>query len=306
MSEPIPPKREMSALDIATASEKKRAAERIELGLSNPPSPHSSRFSVLQQMQLPYISEEKTIVLNDLVRSSLFNTKVMGERVRLKEEKVFSFENLSVIYTGEELRQRDADVYFAIFKAGQGQQIGPNNPYIRLTAWQLLGLVGWTRNTNSVKELRDVLLRLQGAIIKVKRTNRNTPTKSDNYQGNLIMEMLFEEVDDMVEGNSWKICINTNIAGQLQPGKMSFLDSETRKKLRRPLGKALHAFFSTHSEPFAMKIEKLHGITGSGLTLRRFRFNLKKACDEMKNRGFLKSWVGNSFSGTLSASKRLL
>ena len=82
------------------------------------------------------------------------------------------------------------------------------------------------------------------------------------------------------------------------------IDWAQRLELRRkPLAQALHAFYSTHHEPYPVKLETLYQLTGSrNSEFRSFKRQVKIALEALVAIGFLQSY---QIEGDLVSVKRV-
>jgi hypothetical protein len=89
----------------------------------------------------------------------------------------------------------------------------------------------------------------------------------------------------------WEILLEREIISLFNPHSYSRLDWKMRLKLPA-LEKWLHSFYHTHAQPFPYKVETIHGLTGSEIPLkdiRKFRYKLKKALENLVEHGFFAS-----------------
>lgn len=248
-------------------------------------NPRHSSTVTLSQHQLPIWPEKARGMPNALARSALFNVANArkGERDSLKRHAVASMAGICITYTGEELRQSDEDVWLQLCHICRMQELGTE---VRFTAYSMLGELGWTKNSGSYKRLVDCLDRLKASSLAV---TVDVPGGRVNYTGSLIRSFRWREVSSSSPMREWTVLLEKEIIALFEPSSYSRLDWKTRLTLP-PMAKWLHTFFHTHQTPFPMKVETLHKLTGSKIAeMRKFRYKLKIALEELVDRGFLVS-----------------
>lgn len=245
---------------------------------------HSSTVT-LGQHQLPIWPEKTRGIPNSLARSALFNVSNVrkGERESLKRHTVAAMAGIHITYTGEELRQDDEDALMQIMHICRVQELGTE---VRFTAYSMLSELGWTKNSGSYKRLIDCLDRLKASSLAV---TVDVPGGRVNYTGSLIRSFRWREASNDSPMREWTVLLEKEIIALFEPSSYSRVDWKTRLTLP-PMAKWLHSFFHTHQHPFPLKVETLHRLTGSKIAeMRKFRYKLKLALEELVERGFLVS-----------------
>jgi hypothetical protein len=242
------------------------------------------------RIQIPLWSEEHRPVLHDLVRSALFTCGQKEARENFKERPIYSLEHIRITYTGEELRQRDYDVYLQILHLSRGATLDERHEWVEFDARALIRALGWTNNSRSLGELRSTIRRLTACALEVITRPKVNSTTPRVYGGPLLLEYAGATDGSIDEVTAWKVKLNTRVAAQLKPGDYTRIDWKLRAQLA-PLEKWLHAFYSTNQTPYPMKTETLQKLCGSKMAeLKSFRRALKGALDTLKAAGFLTSW----------------
>jgi hypothetical protein len=207
----------------------------------------------------------------------------------LKAHPIYALEHIQITYTGEELRQRDYDVYLQILHLSRGATVNDRQEWVEFDARALVKQLGWTQNSRSLSELRETIRRLTACALEVTRarTKTNPPVV---YGGPLLLKYAGAQEGSFDDVTFWMIQINTDVAAQLKPGDYTRIDWEIRSKLA-PLEKWLHAFYSTNQSPYPMKVETIHKLCGSRMSeLKSFRRGIKAALERLVTVGFLASW----------------
>ncbi|WP_229754110.1 plasmid replication initiator TrfA [Caballeronia grimmiae] len=241
------------------------------------------------RVQIPLWSEDHRPVLHDLVRSALFTCGQRDARMDLKAKPIYALEHIKITYTGEELRQRDYDVYLQILHLSRGATVDNRQEWVEFEARSLIKMLGWTQNSRSLVELRETIRRLTACALEVtrSRTKSSVPVV---YGGPLLLKYAGAQEGGFDEVTFWKVQINSEVAAQLKPGDYTRIDWQIRTKLS-PLEKWLHAFYSTNQHPYPMKVETIHKLCGSRMAeIKFFRRAIKAALDRLTEVGFLSSW----------------
>lgn len=227
--------------------------------------------------QLPLWPEPKRGAPNSFIRSALFAAIQSKDRQFLKEAVLASQDGITVTYTGEQLNQTDLDVWETIVHLAREQPLGTVASF---TAHSLLTAMGMSTGNSQHKQLHSTLIRLTACALQVTH-------KGKSYFGPLIKSGAKDEVT-----RHYGVELNTGIIKLFGENQWTALDWQQRQSLRsQPLAQALHAFYSSHREPFAVKLETLQAYTGSrNKQLAGFKRQVRTALDALVNVGFLLSF----------------
>ncbi|WP_244818666.1 plasmid replication initiator TrfA [Caballeronia sp. Lep1P3] len=262
---------------------------RLEKSLAGRKSANQQSPRPPTRVQIPLWSEDHRPVLHDLVRSALFTCGQRDARMDLKAKPICALEHIKITYTGEELRQRDYDVYLQILHLSRGATVDNRQEWVEFEARSLIKMLGWTQNSRSLVELRETIRRLTACALEVTRS-RTKSSAPVVYGGPLLLKYAGAQEGGFDEVTFWKVQINSEVAAQLKPGDYTRIDWQIRTKLS-PLEKWLHAFYSTNQHPYPMKVETIHKLCGSRMAeVKFFRRAIKAALDRLTEVGFLSSW----------------
>lgn len=225
-------------------------------------------------VQLPLWPEPKRGAPNSFIRSALFAAIQGKDRQFLKETVLASQDGIVVKYTGEQLNQNDLDVWETIVHLARDQPLGTTASF---TAHGLLKAMGLPTGNSQHKQLHSTLLRLTACAVEVTHNNKT-------YFGPLIKSGAKDDIS-----RHYGIELNKGIIKLFGENQWTALDWKQRQELRRqPLAQALHAFYSSHREPFAVKIETLQAYTGSrNKQTASFKRQVRIALNELVSVGFL-------------------
>ena len=232
-----------------------------------------------KKLLLPHIPFDKRIIPNDMIRSSLFCVSNHNcKREYLKSKKLCSFHSTEIIYTGEELRQDDEDVWLQIiYTAAQAQ-----SNYTEFRPYTFLSEVGWPKRTQYKDVLKTSLTRMSATTLEL--YNRDF----DKGIGFSLIRK-FEWCKNGEKLKKWKVWLEPEVVKLFSVlGRMySKIHWEQRKRLK-PLAKWLHAFYSSHNEPEPVHVKRLMQLSGSRMkTLKHFKANLRNSLVELVQVGFL-------------------
>lgn len=234
-------------------------------------------------VQLPIWPNSQRGLPNAIARSALFNTASVrkGERERYWQQPVPTPQGTSMTYTGEELRQDDEDVYLQTLHLARLEGVGSEVPFV---AHAMLNELGWTINSKSYERLSDSLYRLTVATVSFTVSGPNS--MREGYTGSLLRSFVWREGADGPALRYWRVTIEPTLAKLFDPAYYSRIGWDERMDLP-PLAKWLHAYFSTHSNPYPIRVETLHKLCSSETReLKRWRFMLRKALCLLVDSGF--------------------
>lgn len=220
-------------------------------------------------------SDDRRAAPNAVFRSALFpalNTK-QGRRF-VQKQKVYSIGGLDVVFTGQQFDQTDLDVYLEILNFAKAVPLGQP---IRFSAYAMLKALGRCTGKSDHQWLHAVLVRLRGGTVEM-------VTDKARYFGGLIEGGIRDEVT-----KHYDITVNPSYAKFFGFGLWSSIDIDQRRQLaQKSTAKALHAYYSTHTDPAPHRYETLAGIVGLENKNRRdLKAKLIKAHEELKRIGFL-------------------
>lgn len=223
---------------------------------------------------LPQWANDLRSIPNALARSALFcvgNVR-KGERKYFDRELIAATGGITLIYTGTELRQDDQDVFLQVLHMAKEQQLGEN---IKFTAWSMILALGWAKNIDSYERLSVCMNRLKATALRLTVETRAGDRMS--FTGSLMGEFDWRESGSNEPLREWTVSLEKNIVKLFAPDTYSLLNWRTRLDLP-PLAKHLYSYYSTHTQPYPIKTDTLHKLTGSKIKeLRKFRYELKAA-----------------------------
>ena len=240
------------------------------------------RHSVIEReknavVQLPLWPEPKRGAPNSFIRSALFAAIQSKDRKFMKEAVLASQDGITIKFTGEQLNQTDLDVWETIVHLAREQPLGTVASF---TAHSLLKALGIPTGNSQHKQLHSTLLRLTACAVEVTH-------ECKTYFGPLIKSGAKDEVT-----RHYAVELNKGIIKLFGENQWTALDWQQRQQLRgQPLAQALHAFYSSHRLPYAVKLQTIQAYTGSrNKQLASFKRQVRNALNELVSVGFLVSF----------------
>lgn len=246
------------------------------------------RSSVIEReknaiVQLPLWPEPKRGAPNSFIRSALFAAIQSKDRKFMKEAVLASQDGITIKFTGEQLNQADLDVWETIVHLAREQPLGTVASF---TAHGILKAMGMPTGNSQHKQLHSTIIRLTACAVEITHEGKT-------YFGPLIKSGAKDEIT-----RHYGVELNKGIIKLFGENQWTALDWQQRQELRgQPLAQALHAFYSSHREPYAVKLQTIQAYTGSrNRQLASFRRQVRAALNELVNAGFL---VAFDFDGDL-------
>ena len=243
--------------------------------LAKEPTPKKKTAEIIQ---LPLWAEVLRGVPNDILRSALFSATQGRKREYIKEQTVAASDNIKIKFTGEQLDQSDLDVWDQIIHLVRSQ---PHGQICVFKAGAFLKSIGRSAGKSEYVWLHSTLTRLKACAVEFS----NIKIGKRSCRG-LIADF---EVDDNTK--VYKVTIDERV-GKLYLSGWSGIHFEQRQALRgKSIALWLHGYFSSHAEPYPIKVETLRFLCGSkDKTIRSFRQKLREALDNLKACGALVDW----------------
>jgi hypothetical protein len=232
-----------------------------------PPGP----VPVQTVVQLPLWPDAVRGAPNATVRSALFGVIRRGRREYVEGQKISisTVEGISILYTGPRLDQNDLDVWLQCLHLAREQALGTQ---IYFSAYSFLkGIDRTPKGKHNHEWLQGAFRRLMGAVVEIKIGKRA-------YAGQLIKDWYRDE-----ETGENVLILNPKLIDLFADDGWTAVDWLQRMALRgHQLAQWLHAFYSTHADPYPMKVDTLRRLCGSGNEkLFHFREKLREALEAM-------------------------
>jgi TrfA protein len=224
----------------------------------------------------PHFSTETRPIVNEIARSALFSAIQSKDRQMLKDAPVAISGDGKILFTGEQLNQSDHDVFMQLISIGSTR---PAGEYVKVTGHSLLKALGRGTSGKEHDQLEAEIKRLVEGSVSIK-------TKRITYFGHLIHDAEKDE-----ESKHWVFRLNENLLPLFGVNCYTLIDWEQRKQLKGDLACWLQLYLATHADPFPVKVETLHRLSGSRTKgLFKFRQTLKAALDALRAAGHVEAW----------------
>jgi hypothetical protein len=236
---------------------------------------------VEKALEVPHVPHGKRIIPNDLIRSSLFSVRNhRTKRDFLKDRELYSFGNTQITFTGEELRQDDEDVWLQMFYLMSKN----NQSELEFRPYSILKQLGWPGTSHYKDKLKDCIKRMSANDISIVNKDYNM-----GLSLSLIRKFAWkDEVGDKLK--LWKVWFEPEIVKLFSGFKFTKIDWKQRMALT-PLAKWLHSFYSSHKDPYPIKVATIRSACGSGSKhLKHFRPLIRSALTDLVKVGFLEDF----------------
>lgn len=289
------PKRDLSPERMREIAETgaKQARERVQSARDAERS--KKRDSLLTDKQLTLWADAVRGAPNELVRSALFSARNRSQkRLDLKGAEIAVIGDGRMLYTGEELRQDDETVWLQLIHLAR--ESGLAQPF-EFTPYAFCRSVGWPITGQSYERLDKCLTRLQATSLKVRSQRLGEEVSLSMLPG------YKSKRRKDGEGGLWTVRMHEELVFLFSDFQYTRLEWEQRLALPEGLATWLHAYYASHREPYAVKIETL--AIGAGLMsedspeegseerkerIRDVKKLIIKALTTLKEAGFLREF----------------
>jgi len=240
-----------------------------------------------QILLLPEWPDKTRGAPNICLRSSLFGVIKRGQRKALKGEIIATTKGLDIRYTGWQLDQGDFDVLVQSLHLQTRHLERTSDNFIRFRIKTFLREIGRHPGKSGREWLKDCFRRLTATAIEINicyphgRTNQLF-----TYAGSLIDEFYYNDLEQ-----TYFLKANPKLAELFDAG-WTQLQWQQRLQLKSDLAKWLHGFYSSHREPYAMKVATLKLLCGSSCKrLVDYRRILRIAMNELVRVEAINNWT---------------
>lgn len=217
---------------------------------------------------------------NDYARSSLFTSRNKREpRRTLVHERLFHYnENISILYTGIELRAEDDEiVWLQILSYGQGVPLG--EPF-EFSIKDLVRDVNWSKSGRNYDRARECISRLKANEILALNT------KAYGKSGAVSLIQNYTAVND-AEGRltQCRVWIDPSLI-LLFAGNTFTSHTWLVYRDLSPVARRLADYIESHKHPYPLSLEKFRKMCGStNSSVTDWRRTVKKACNDVQDAG---------------------
>jgi hypothetical protein len=192
----------------------------------------------------------------------------------MREQVLASQDGITVKFTGEQLNQTDLDVWETIVHMARQHPLGDMCTF---TAYSLLKALGMATGKSDYQMLDSTIMRLIACAVDITHEGRS-------YAGPLVKSRRKDETT-----RYYNIELNRELIKLFGENQWTALDWAQRQAIRKkPLAQALHAYFSSHRQPYPIKLATLQEFTASRNTQPAgFKRQVSVALQHLVEIGFL-------------------
>lgn len=213
---------------------------------------------------------------NTVLRGALFSVAKVRPRYD-KKTSIASVTGVEVRFLGERFNQTDLDVWEALVQVAREQPFGSE---IRFNVKTLLRNLGRQNGKTQRDQLHDEIMRLCASTVEIDWIDTDI-----QFFGHLVSGGLRDK-----KTGEYVVELHPKLLQMYAMG-YTYIDPVQRGALGSSnLARWLHAFYSSHSKPYAYKVATLRELCGSERELRFFRADLKKALDMLKKVEAIDAW----------------
>lgn len=237
---------------------------------------------------------------NPLVRAGLFTIRRTTRRQQMNDTAIVSVGDVSIFYSGEELRIRDEDVMMQVYHFQRGCALG--TPFV-VSASDFLSAMQWGDSAKAHLDLYASLRRLAKGHLTISRTGAASGELILSGRPLILLDMI---VRGRGSPSELTITVPEHTEALWKAMGYTLISWTQRLSLESTLARWLHSYYSSHKQPYPLKVETLYTLSNStAATLSRFRQTLRNALDELRAIGFLEtSWVDSKDLVTVRRAER--
>jgi len=240
---------------------------------------------------LPMWNENERAGPNVLMRSSLFTIAPKNSKrwvaVASKPREVACLGEYEISMVGEQLRQDDGDVFFAVLHLARLQ--AKRGGEVQFVASEFINELGWNRDGHTYKRLKQIFRRLASTLIIVK--GKNVHKDEIREAGFTMLQYDFVREGAANDGGKWRVRIPESTINLFWVSHYSRMHWDLRRHLDSDLARFLHSLYSTFRGPLSFGVAQLQELSGSQQKrLSSFRQQLEDAHKELAKFGMLARW----------------
>ena len=253
-----------------------------------PELPISGELVPYDMAELPKGASHNHLAPNTCLQTGLFGMVQRGRRKYIEKKKIYSFQGVSIFFTGGELDQGDLDVFLhAIHLAAKQRATGDQkkSALVEFSVRSYLKSLGKQPGKSGQEWLLNSIRRLSACLVEVHINSTGIASKFGSiYGGSLIYDFYYDP-----NKKSFYLRINNSLSDLFRLGWTN-LKWQQRLKLKTGLSKWLHGLYSS-TDVYPIKVETLRGLSRSKCKrLSDFRTKLRKALNELVESKAIESW----------------
>lgn len=227
-----------------------------------------------------FLTSQDRVAPSEILRSALFGIGSRKKREQLTNHPIFICGETKITYTGQELDQRDLDVFMAAIRMAYDNE---KELEMKCSLYAMQKMLDLKIGGSNREHIKLSFERLTSGTINIKNDRYH-------YCGHLIESFLLDKAT-----NSYILKINSRL-GQLFQSGYTRINWRQRCKIRSNLGKRLHSLVLSHAAPAKRpqrytteNIKKLCRSKDSDE--RRFKAKIRQHMRTFKETGEVKTWT---------------
>lgn len=229
-------------------------------------------------IQLPLWPEHKRGTPNSFLRSALFSAIQGKDRQFIKGQVLASQDGIEVKFTGQQLNQDDLTLWENLVHLAKKHPLGH---LCTFSAHGLLRMMDLHTGGDEHRRLHEAIIRLTACAVEI------------THEGNTYFGPLIKSGAKREATSYYAVELNRDLIRLYGETQWTALDWQQRRQLRRkPLAQAIHAYFSSHRNPYPVKLDFLKRVTGARNSQpASFKRQAKAALDQLVAIGFLQDYT---------------
>jgi hypothetical protein len=231
--------------------------------------------------------DDQRPIPNAMARSMIFKATKNMDEFRTDEERLEAIRGYTILSSGPVLTQEHKDIYSEILQLFRGKE-ATNTAHS--TARELIKNLSLKDGTNTRQRLLKMIDQIAFTRIKI---DIDLPNKKVHFAGSLL------NVISVERKGTGEIDIEFEIPAKMRlyfkQDDKTYIKANIERTLKGEgslLAKALYSFYSSHKEPYGMKIDTVCNLFGVKIkNNRRRKQTVKTALALLHENGFLKSYM---------------
>ncbi|MFN2357025.1 MAG: hypothetical protein ABR534_04720 [Desulfotignum sp.] len=220
--------------------------------------------------------DEYAAMPNIIARSALFSPIARGKRKYVKDVVIASRKGVKITFTGETFDMGDSDVFLGIIKIVDQKELGTE---VEFQPYSFLKKIGRATGKANKGWLQNSIKRLKTGVLAIE-------TKGYYVMLSLIDDYIYDK-------NTEKhyVKINQKMYSLFKDNQFSLIDFEKRKIMKFDLSKWLQTYLKASTGKQKISLDKLQLYCNQKRRKDRFRNDLRKCFEEMKQLKVVKKYV---------------
>ncbi len=199
----------------------------------------------------------------------------------MKEVEIAVIGDGKVIYRGEELRQDDELVWMHLMHLTKRSPLGE---CVEFTPYSFIKALGWPIKGQNYERLRNCLSRMQATALRIQSR------RLQSFVSISLIQKFLSRNERNENLFRWQVWVGKEMQLLFDETFLTKVMWETRRSLPDGIASKLYGYWASHRKPYPVKVETLLKLCGSGMQMKHFKTELKKALRLLTETGFLEAW----------------